>query len=103
MLLRKKKGFSQADLGKLVGTSGDIIGRYEREVMSPGIDVIIKIASTLDVSIDYLVGKTTTLIDKQILERIEEISKLAEDEKSYVFNLIDMCLRDFNAQKAYAR
>jgi transcriptional regulator with XRE-family HTH domain len=29
--LRKKKGISQADLGKAIGTSGDIIGRYERD------------------------------------------------------------------------
>jgi len=27
---RKQKKIRQADLGKLVGTSGDIIGKYER-------------------------------------------------------------------------
>ncbi len=30
MLLRKKKELSQAELGKMIGTSGDVIGRYER-------------------------------------------------------------------------
>ena len=30
MLIRKKKGFYQAGLGKAIGTSGDVIGRYER-------------------------------------------------------------------------
>jgi transcriptional regulator with XRE-family HTH domain len=34
-VLRKKKGLSQADLGKLVETSGDIIGRYERGEVKP--------------------------------------------------------------------
>lgn len=29
--LRKKKGLSQVDLDKAVATSGDIIGRYERD------------------------------------------------------------------------
>jgi transcriptional regulator with XRE-family HTH domain len=33
MLLRKKKSLSQADLGKLIGTSGDVIGRYERATL----------------------------------------------------------------------
>lgn len=28
--IRKKKGLSQAALGKMIGTSGDVIGRYER-------------------------------------------------------------------------
>jgi ribosome-binding protein aMBF1 (putative translation factor) len=37
MLLRKQKGFSQAALGKEIGTSGDIIGRYERNIMTPSI------------------------------------------------------------------
>ena len=30
MILRKKKGHSQAELRKMTGTSGDVIGRYER-------------------------------------------------------------------------
>ena len=37
MLIRKKKGLSQADLGKLIGTSGDVIGRYESQ--TPRADV----------------------------------------------------------------
>jgi hypothetical protein len=28
MLLRKKKKLSQSALGKMIGTSGDVIGRY---------------------------------------------------------------------------
>jgi transcriptional regulator with XRE-family HTH domain len=29
MLIRKKKAFSQAELGRMIDTSGDLIGRYE--------------------------------------------------------------------------
>ncbi|MEJ0055084.1 MAG: helix-turn-helix transcriptional regulator [Bacteroidota bacterium] len=47
MLLRKKKDFSQAELGKLIGTSGDVIGRYERGDISPSIEVVSKIADAL--------------------------------------------------------
>ena len=45
--LRKRKSLSQAALGKQIGTSGDIIGRYERGVITPSIDVIIKMADAL--------------------------------------------------------
>jgi transcriptional regulator with XRE-family HTH domain len=102
MLIRKKKGLSQADLGKLIGTSGDVIGRYERGDIKPSIEVVEKLANALEVSIDYLVGKSSVLLDKQTIERIEDISKLPDDKKSYILNLIDMCLRDFKARKAYA-
>jgi transcriptional regulator with XRE-family HTH domain len=102
MLIRKKKSISQADLGKLIGTSGDVIGRYERGDIKPSIEVVQKIADALEVSIDYLVGKTNMMLDKQTLDRLEDIARLPEEKKNYLFGLIDMCLRDFKARKAYA-
>lgn len=102
MLLRKQKGFSQAALGKKIGTSGDIIGRYERNIMTPSIDVIIKISDTLGVSIDYLVGKTNLELDKGTLKRLEDISSLSDENKSFVFRMIDMALRDLKTGQAYA-
>ena len=89
MVIRKQKGLSQGELGKQVGTSGDILGRYERGVITPSIDVIIKIADTLEVSIDYLVGKTSLELDNTILRRIEEVSKMSEKDKEHVFSLLD--------------
>ena len=102
LILRKQKKFSQSVLGKAIGTSGDIIGRYERDIMSPSIDVIIKLADTLGVSIDFLVGKTTIQIDHEALNRLEELSKLPNDQKNQVFNVIDALVRDFKAKQAYA-
>jgi transcriptional regulator with XRE-family HTH domain len=88
MLLRKKKELSQAELGKKIGTSGDIIGRYERDIMSPSIEVIIKIADVLEVSIDYLVGSTNIKLDKATQKRLQDI--------------LDMMIRDFKTRKEYA-
>ncbi|MFV0267434.1 MAG: helix-turn-helix domain-containing protein [Draconibacterium sp.] len=102
MLLRKQKGFSQAALGKEIGTSGDIIGRYERNIMTPSIDVIMKISDTLGVSIDYLVGKTNLELDKSTLKRLEDISSLSDENKIFVFRMIDMALRDLKTGQAYA-
>lgn len=62
-VIRKKLKLSQSDLGKAVGTSGDIIGRYERDEVKPSIEVAIKIADALQVSLDYLVGKTSLEVD----------------------------------------
>jgi len=100
-LSRKKKGISQADLGKLIGTSGDVIGRYERGDITPSVEVVPKIADALEVSVDYLLGKTSMELDKQALTRLEDISKLSQDNKNFVLNLIDMAIRDFKAKKAY--
>ncbi len=101
-LLRKRKKLSQADLGKLAGTSGDIIGRYERNLIIPSVEVIIKIADALEVSIDYLVGKISQEIDEQTMNKLVEITKLPSEKKQYIFGLIDMCLRDFKTKQAYS-
>jgi transcriptional regulator with XRE-family HTH domain len=102
MLIRKKNGFSQAALGKAIGTSGDVIGRYERGDIKPSIEVVTKIADTLEVSVDYLIGKTDLQLDNEAVQRLVDISKLPSENKNYVLGLIDMALRDFKAKKAYA-
>ncbi len=103
MLLRKKKGISQADLGKMTGTSGDVIGRYERGDITPSIEVVSKIADALEVSVDYLIGKTKMVLDADTMRRMEDISSLPEDNKNFLLNMIDMALRDFKTKKAYAK
>ena len=102
LLIRKKKGFSQADLGKMIGTSGDVVGRYERGDISPSVEVVSKIADALEVSVDYLLGKTKMEMYKQAMKRLEDISNLPDESKRFVLNLIDMALRDFKVKKAHA-
>ena len=53
---RKQKKMTQGDLGKAVGTSGDIIGKYERDEIKPSMDTAAKIAEALGVTLDYLVN-----------------------------------------------
>jgi transcriptional regulator with XRE-family HTH domain len=101
-VLRKKKGFSQSELGKIVGTSGDIIGRYERDEVKPSIEVVIKIADALEVSVDFMIGKTSLEIDNNTLKRLEELSKLPEEAKKQVFLVVDALIRDFKAKEAYS-
>ncbi|MFW5804745.1 MAG: helix-turn-helix domain-containing protein [bacterium] len=101
MLIRKQKRLSQAALGNIIGTSGDVVGRYERGDITPSIDVVAKIAEALEVSIDYLIGKTKIQIDREAINRLESISDLSDENKQFVLNLIDMALRDFKTKKAY--
>ena len=83
---------------KAVGTSGNIIRRYERGIITPSIEVIIKIADTLEVSIDFLVGKTSLEIDKQTIKRLEDISSLSEENKGFVLKMVDMA-RKFRCER----
>jgi transcriptional regulator with XRE-family HTH domain len=101
--LRKEKDLSRDELGKKIGTSGAIVGRYERNDMKPSIEIAAKIAEALDVSLDYLVGISSELIkDKKMINRLEDVKKLPEKEREKIFEYIDLIVRDVKIKKAHA-
>jgi transcriptional regulator with XRE-family HTH domain len=100
--LRKERSLSQTELGKRAGTSGDLIGRYERDEVKPSIEVIIKIADALKISIDFLVGKTDFELDQDTLKRIQEVANLPVDAKKQIYMVMDALIRDFKTGQAYA-
>lgn len=99
--LRKRKSLSQADLGKIVGTSGDIIGKYERDEVKPSIEVASKIADALEVSLNFLVGKTSVEIDSKTLKRLQDMKKFNDLDKAHLFEIIDAFLIDRKTKKEY--
>jgi len=81
---------TQGDLGKAVGTSGDIIGKYERDEINPSIDTAAKVADALGVTLDYLVKDAEYQnIDQDALTRLKLIEKLPQDERSHLFATMD--------------
>ena len=53
---RKKAGISQKDLAAAVGLSPNAISYYEKDKREPNILILMKIAKTLDVTGDALLG-----------------------------------------------
>lgn len=100
LALRKKNKWSQGELAKMVGTSAPIIGRYERGEIKPSIEMAKNIADALEVTIDYLIGGSDTMvIDKELLQRMEDIQKLNETDKGHLFALMDAFLQKTKLQK----
>lgn len=93
--LRKSTGISREDLAQQVGTSSAIIGRYERNEITPSVEVAAKIAEALEVSLDYLVGNASSVVkDKKMLYRLELLDKIAEDDKTTILKVVDSFLKD---------
>lgn len=93
-LLRKQKKLSQNDLGKKVGTSGDIIGRYERNEVKPSIEVAAKIAETLEVSLDFLIGKVAIKVNNQLLKRVIEVQQMEDIDKEHILYTLDALIKN---------
>ena len=97
-MVRKRKGLSQADVGKKININGDAYGRYERSEVRPTIEMAVKIAEALEVSLDYLVGKTDTELDNATLKRLQDVTRLPDKEKEHVFVFLDAFLAKMKMQ-----
>lgn len=67
--MRKRKGMTQAELGKKIGVSYQQIGQYENGKRNPKLQTIAKIADALDVL-------PRDLIDKADLAELPEIKEV---------------------------
>ena len=102
--LRKERGWSQPELGSKIGTSGAIIGRYERDEMTPSVEVARKIAEAFGVTLDFLVndnGLPSALQDRDMIDRWESLSALPREERSRILFVIDALVRDAKARQTY--
>ncbi len=104
MQARKEEGMFREELAEKIGTSGPIVGRYERNDMMPSVEIATKISEALEVSLDFLVGKSSLLVkDASMLERLEDIAKLPATNQTELFNVMDAYLRDYRTSKAYKK
>lgn len=54
--LREEKGLSRIQLAKEIGVSDVAIGRWEKAIRTPSIEVLHDLAVFFRVSADYLIG-----------------------------------------------
>ena len=102
--VRKEKKLSQVDVASFVGVSRDAISKYERDDIIPFVENANKIDKVLGVSVDYLMSEDDNLeiVDIDMLNRMKEIQRLSEDDKTTVVKIIDAFIRDTKTKKAYA-
>lgn len=51
---RKELGYTQAELAELVHTTQPYVSRLERGWFNPSMQMIVKISTALNISVDYL-------------------------------------------------
>jgi transcriptional regulator with XRE-family HTH domain len=102
--LRKERNWSQGDLAQQIEASREIIGKYERNENLPSIEMVAKMAKAFGVTIDYLIGEgENAALDKETVDRINDIQKMDSNTKSVLFNVIDTYIQNFKTKKAFAK
>ncbi|UXK13020.1 helix-turn-helix domain-containing protein [Erwinia pyrifoliae] len=96
--LRRQKGLSQSELGKLAGLHYTHIGRFERGASRPGSDSLKRLADVLNVSGDYLLEGAETQAakarfeDRELLRQFQEVELLPDEDKAVIKKLLDAFL-----------
>ena len=73
-----------------------MIGKYERDEMTPSVEMAKKIADQIiEVPLDYLVGSSSVLVkDKKMAYRLELLDKLDPKDSDRILSVLDALLRD---------
>lgn len=61
---RKKAGYTQEQLGNLIGVGKSAICCYENETRNPALESVKELVEVLGVTADYLLGTDVLVIDK---------------------------------------
>jgi transcriptional regulator with XRE-family HTH domain len=94
---RQKKGITQDQLSNLTGINTNVIAKYERGVIFPGIDNLQKLIIALEISADYLLlphadyKEVPKVKDPELYEKyfvLESLNKAERDSALLVLNSI---------------
>ena len=98
--LRQEKNLPQKTLGELLYVSTPMISNYENSAHYPDAEKLVKLADYFDVSVDYLLGRSTSRLPLNTLEKkftddetvgsvLENMQKLSPERKKALNTIID--------------
>lgn len=93
--LRAGRGWSQAQLATKPGIHQKQVSGYERGIHVPQTELLIRIAETFGVSLDYLAfaDRDNTdhagITDRELLEKLQALDQLPDTERAAVKSVLD--------------
>ena len=95
---RLKKQLQQNEFSKLTGIAATKLSDYERDIIIPSVQSLVKIASVLDVTVDYLIfGKLDEkakkeITDKELFNNFSKVNDLPDEDKKIINYVIKSIL-----------
>ena len=86
--LRKANGYTIEQFADMVGISKSTLGYYENDKRMPDIEILARIADTLNVNADYLIGRTNTTAKKGKMKTVCEFTGLSDRAAEYLSELV---------------
>ena len=86
--LRKEHGYTIEQFADMVGISKSTLGYYENDKRMPDIEILARIANVLNVSADYLIGRTNTTAQKGKMKTVCEFTGLSDSAAEFLAQLV---------------
>jgi transcriptional regulator with XRE-family HTH domain len=96
--LRQARGYSQRELGDRVGVSQRMMTYYEREAEHPPAYLLPRLAETLGVTVDELMGvrpvkeQAAAPRNTRLWRKLREVEKLPPGDRKAVLKFVDALL-----------
>lgn len=87
--IRESKGYNQVEFSRKLGLSKQTISNYETGVRQPGLDIVLKIADTFNISTDYILGRVSYQTDRDI--QFEQFMSMYKKDLENQSGLIKEC------------
>ncbi len=96
--LRKNRGWSQGQLAMKIGADLQRVSKYERGVIWPTMELMVKIAKAFDVSVDFLIrddkeAAVGKIKNQELLHQLEEINNLPDGDQVTVVSFLDAFIK----------
>jgi transcriptional regulator with XRE-family HTH domain len=88
---REKNGLSQKALAEAVGISPPAINRFEKGIKVPSVDTLAKLAKSLGVSTDFLLGAGADdeiFVDDEVKDAFKEFKRLSPENRNNILQNI---------------
>lgn len=105
--LRKKRGWSQAELGDKLGFAGQNVSRYETDRIRPRKKTLELIADVFEVSVEELQGDAAeeefnSIKDPEILECVKMLKALNQEDRDAAKRMLRAMFNNAKAQSLFA-
>ena len=96
---RKQKGLTQGQLAKKIGADIQRISKYERAVLIPTTEIMVKLSDALDVSLDYLLknGKIRVagkIRDTELIDQFIQVDTLPKKDRHILKALLEAFIKE---------
>ncbi len=102
--LRNSKGWSQGQLANQIGIEANRVSKYERGVLWPTLELMVRIAKAFNVSVDYLVRDDRDIAinkiqNQQLLQQLEQLDDLPKQYQETLVSVLEAFIKRYQLEK----